>query len=258
MALPKAQLCVLGDYSADVEEAKLRQAGFATAMLRWKELANQTNDWMQLAEILDDTSIQAWVIAGESAEVTDDVISRITLLALALRRDTQPGTALVLCDEGRPKLPPVMGHVSIFHTLEPFAARLMAARFKKGIRLSLPFHIRPLLDPLIGLWLEVAPGVSDAQTDFSVGVLDAEITAFGIGPVGGIPAKSRLAYPVLGIKGEFAGKAFSACAAKNSLNESTACFCKVEGIPHGIFLGNYLNEEGMNSEVMLLPFIVND
>lgn len=254
MALPKAVLCVLGDYSADMEEAKLRQAGFATAMLRWKELVNQTNDWMQLAEILDDASIQAWVIAGESVEVTDDVISRMTLLALALRRDTQPGTALVLCDEGRPKLPPLMDHVGLFHALDPFAARLMAARFKKGVRLSPPFHIRPLLDPLIGLWLEVAPGINDAQTDFSVGVLDAEITAFGVGPVGVIPAKSQLAYPVLGIKGEVDGKGFSACAAKNSLNETTACFCKVEGIPHGIFLGNYLNEDAANNEVTVLPF----
>ena len=42
MPLPKALLCALGDYSAHPEESKLRQAGFATAVLHWKDLAKQT------------------------------------------------------------------------------------------------------------------------------------------------------------------------------------------------------------------------
>lgn len=255
MPLPKALLCVLGDYAADLEETKLRQAGFATAVLHWNDLINQTHDWMQLAGVLDEPAVQAWVIAGEPADFTEDVLDRVTLLALALRRKTQPGTALVLCEESpAPSLPPFMGHVAVHHSLEPFAARLMAARFKPGVALSLPFHIRPWLDPLIGLWLEVAPAEERTQPDFTVGVLDADITAFGVGPRGAIPARSRLAYPMLGVKGEWEGRAFSACAAKNALSETTACFCKVEGIPRGVFLGKYLGETDKNKDVVLVRF----
>lgn len=255
MPLPKALLCVLGDYVADLEEAKLRQAGFATAVLHWNELINPTHDWMQLAGVLDEPAVQAWVIAGEPADFTEDVLGRVSLLALALRRKTQPATALVLCEEGPvPALPPLLGHVTAYHSLEPFAARLMAARFKPGLALSLPLHLRPWLDPLIGLWLEVAPAKERAQPDFTVGVLNADITAFGVGPRGAIPARSRLAYPMLGVKGAWEGRAFSACAAKNALSEATACFCKVEGIPHGVFLGRYLDETQQDQEVVLVRF----
>ncbi len=254
MPLPKALLCVMGDYSAHLEESKLRQAGFATAVLHWKELANQKNDWMQLAEVLEDTAVQAWVIAGAPAEFTENVLCMITLLALSLRRKSQPGTAVVLCGEGpAPILPPVMNHVKIWHSPEPFAARLMAARFKPGTNLSVPFHIRALLNPMIGLWLEIAP--TDGQmAGFTAGVLEADIPTFGVGPLGAVPKKSQLAYPVLGAKGTLRDIPFSACAAKNELTESIACYCKVEGIPRGVFLGNYLAETEEEREVTLIPF----
>lgn len=255
MPLPKALLCVLGDYSVHLEENSLRQAGFATAVLHWKELANRTNDWMQLAEILDDTAVQAWVIAGKPAEFTEDILCMITLLSLALRRKIQPNTALVLCEAGpAPILPPVMSHVKIWHSQEPFAARLMAARFKPGASLSTPFHVRALLNPMIGLWLEIAPADSP-MTGFTAGVLEADIPAFGVGPLGTIPDKSQLAYPVLGVKGTLKERAFSACAAQNGLTKSIACYCKVDGIPRGVFLGSYLAEAEKESEVTLIPFM---
>lgn len=255
MPLPKALLCALGEYPAHVEEAKLRQAGFATAVLRWKELAEQTNDWMQVAEVLEEQAVQAWVLAGEPADFSEDLLCRLTLLALALRRGTQPGTALVLCEEGpAPAVPALMEHVTIYRSPDPFAAKLMAARFKPGVELATPLHLRPLLDPMIGLWLEVAPPAGQSQPDFTVGVLGAEILAFGVGPRGVIPAKSKLTYPVLGVKGELEGRSFCACAARNGLNADTACYCKVEGIPRGVFLGRYLPEAEDSEEVVVLPF----
>lgn len=254
MPLPKALLCVLGDYSARPEESALRQTGFAAAVLHWKELAGRTNDWMQLAEVLDDTAVQAWVIAGEPAEFTKDVLCMTTLLALSLRRKSRPSTAFVLCGKGPdPILPPIMSHVKIWRSREPFAARLMAARFKPETSLSVPFHIRALLNPMIGLWLEIAPA-GGQPAGFTVGVLEADIPAFGVGPLGAVPNKSRLAYPVLGAKGTLKGIPFSACAAQNELTESIACYCKVDGIPQGVFLGSYLAETEEEREVTLIPF----
>lgn len=90
MPLPKALLCALGDHSPATEEAGLRRAGFATAVLHWKDLADKTNDWMQLAAVLDDPAVQAWVLTGEAADFTEDLLCRVALLALALDRPTQP------------------------------------------------------------------------------------------------------------------------------------------------------------------------
>lgn len=255
MPLPKALLCSLGDYDALSEENQLRQAGFATAVLCWKDLANRNNDWMQLSGILDDPAVQAWVIAGPAAEFTGEVLCRLSLLALSLRRQGQPGTAFVLSGEGpAPDLPPLMRHAGIWRAGDPFAARLMAARFRPAAGLQLPFHARALLSPLAGLWLEIAPA-EGPMPGFTVGVLDAEIRAFGVGPTGSLPKTSRLAYPLQGIRGSLKEHAFSACAARNELTEAEACFCKVEGIPQGVFLGSYLPDAETEAEVTTLMFL---
>ena len=256
MALPKALLCSLGDYPADAEEQMLRKAGFATGSVSWKSLAKETNDWMQIGEILEDEAIQAWVIAGEPADFTCEIVSCASLLALSLRRATQPGTAFVQCEEGTmPVLPPVLQHVKIYHPLEPFAARLMAARFKPGHKVETAFSLRSILDPYVGIWLEAGPADGLVQSDFTVGVLNAEILAFGVGPKGQIPAKSHMAYPVLGVQGTLGDRKFSACAAKNEINAQSACYCKIGGIPQGVFLGNYLDEDMQNQDVQLVRFV---
>lgn len=259
MPLPKALLCALGEYAPETEEAALRRTGFATAVLRWKDLADKTNDWMQLAPVLDDPAVQAWVLAGEAADFSEDLLCRTALLALALNRSgdrpSQPGTALVVRGNGpAPALPPLLGHVAVCRPQDPFAARLMAARFKPAATLATPMHVRALPDPMLGLWLEVAPAAGAAQADFSVGVLGADITSFGVGPRGAIPARSRLDFPVLGIKGQLGTRAFCACAARNELNEATACYCRVVGIPRGVFLGPYLGEAQQSGEAVVLPF----
>lgn len=256
MPLPKALLCVLGKSPAHEEESQLRQAGFATAVLRWEELAGRTQDWMQLSEILDDPAVQAWVMAGEPEAFGTDVLRMTSLLALSLRRESQPGTAFVLYGQGRmPALPPLMRHAKVCPAHAPFAAQLMAARFRPGATLATPFHVRAILSPLIGLWLEIAPA-GGRQEGFTIGVTEAEISAFGVGPHGAVPQKSRLDYPVSGIQGTMNGIPFSACAARNAIGENEACYCKVEGIPRGVFLGNYLPETEQDGEVELLPFAI--
>lgn len=257
MPLTKALLCVLGKASAREEESQLRQAGFATAVLRWEELVGRTQDWMQLSEILDDPSVQAWVMVGEPEAFGPDVLSMTSLLALSLLRETQPGMAFVLHGQGpMPALPPLMRHAKVCPAHAPFAAQLMAARFRPGATLATPFPVRAVLSPLIGLWLEIAPA-DGRQEGFTIGALEAEISAFGVGPRGAVPQKSRLDHPVSGIQGTMNDIPFSACAARNAIGENEACYCKVEGIPRGVFLGDYLPETAQDGEVELIPFAID-
>lgn len=256
MPLPKALLCVLGNYSAQLEENKLRKAGFATAVLSWNELSRQTNDWMQLCEVLDDPAVQAWVIAGEPAEFTKDIICMISLLTLALQRKNKPCTAFINASgELMPVLPPVLQHIKVYSSSEPFAARLMAARFKPAYSIRTPFFLRAILDPYIGIWLEVGPSDGVIQSGFTIGVLNSDILAFGVGEKGHIPARSTMSYPVLGMKGTLDGNTFSACAAKNEINQQTTCYCRIEGIPYGVFLGAYLNEDTQTEDVNIIKLM---
>jgi hypothetical protein len=251
MALPKAILCILGDYDGQHEEASLRRTGFATACIRWDEL-DHDNAWMEMSAILNDQSISAWVFAGKPADYTEDVRIKSSLLLLALTRERTPATAVVFSENySRPDMPPLLAHISLYHSLDPFAAKLMAARFREAPPPYRPFHLRAHTDPLLGLWLEAGPPESEEMDGFIFGVLEAEITAFGEGPRGALPGRCILAYPMLGIKGDMGGKRFCACAAQNRLGGGNACYGKIDGLPKGIFIGPSADDEWEVARVML-------
>ena len=251
MALPKAMICVLGnDASAEVpEEALLRAVGFATATIHWTEVATVQRGWMQLLPILDDPAVQAWVFAGHPANFTDELLSQISMLTLALTRAAPPMTAFVLLGSGEePALSELLGHIRIFYGNTSFAPKLAALRHKPRQAQPLPFHVKAHLDPLIGQWLEVGPAATDVWEGFMAGVVDAEITAFGVGPRGAVPQKSTLNYPQCGIKGEWGDQTFSACAAKNSIDADSACYFRMEGCPRLVFVAQYPEDAASNGE----------
>jgi len=239
MALPKALLCLLGKKGAKTapEEAALRVAGFATASIGWEEVAAQRHGWTQLLPILEEPAVQAWVFAGTAEDFTTEVLSRMTLLTIALRRPKLPVTACVLSGGGKePEFPDLLGHVRVFSGAASFAARLAAMRLKPPAVSRPDFHVDAHLDPLIGLWLEVGPAPGALWQGFMAGVLEAEVTAFGAGPRGTVPRKTVLEYPQCGIKGDWDGRAFTACAAKNAIDGDTSCYMRVEGAPQAIFV----------------------
>lgn len=245
MALPKAVLCMLGN-QPDVgapEEMLLRAAGFATASIRWEEMAAQQRGWMQLLPVLNDASVQAWVFAGRPADITEELLSQVSMLTLGLSRPTPPATAFVLLGSGEePAFPDVLDHIKVFHGNASFAPRLAAARLKPMRMLPRPFHIRAHVDPFIGQWLEVGPPEGETWEGFMAGVVDAEVTAFGVGARGSLPQKSVLQRPQCGIRGEWGEMAFSACAARNTVGSDMACYMRVEGCPRIAFIADYQDE----------------
>lgn len=256
MPMPKALLCLLGETAGGSEEVDLRAAGFATAIIRWRELSAMRFGWMQLAGILDDPSVCAWVMTGAPEDFTPDVLAQTTLLMLSLRRPHPPVLAILSQRPPVPHLPMVIGnHARVFSPGEVFAGRLMAARFKPAPTPTRPCHLQPHLDPLAGLWLEVGPPREETWNGFMIGTLAAEVAAFGVGPRGMVPRRTTLAHPICGIQGEVEGKPFGACAARNIVSESTACFVLVQGTPHGMFVGDY--PEGQTSETSMRVDFVN-
>lgn len=257
MTLPKALLISLGDYEPGVEEAKLRAAGFATAPIAWKDLLSQPTDWMQLSPVLQDELVVVLAFAGDPKDLTPDVLAKITLLTLSIDRPTLV-SAFILCEEQGCELPEALGHFKQYHSLDPFGGKLMAERFRAQQEpWEAPFYVRSHLDPLIGLWLEVGTNLPGGRQDFLVGVTEAKITAFGVGNRGVIPARSTLSYPILGIEGELQEAPFSACAARNALTQENACYCRLEEIPTGVFMGKYPDEtdEQDQDDVSFIRFV---
>ncbi|MCL2340763.1 MAG: hypothetical protein FWC49_03550 [Proteobacteria bacterium] len=246
MALPKALLCLLGKGGSGTspEEGALRAAGFATASIAWDEVAGQRNGWTQLLPILEEPAVQAWVLAGSAEDFTAEVLSRMALLTLALRRPKLPVTACVLSGgNGEPEFPDLLGHVRVFSGAAAFAARLAAMRLKPPVLARPDFHADAHPDPLIGLWLEVGPPPGAVWRGFMAGVLAGEVTAFGVGPRGTVPQKTTLEYPQCGIQGDWGGSPFTACAARNPVDGDTACYMRVEGAPRAIFITPHPDDE---------------
>lgn len=241
MALPKALLCILGQVTADPppEEMLLRSVGFATATVPWRDMEAQQRGWTQILPLLDDRTVQAWVVCGHPSEFTDDLLSNISMLTMALTRPAPPLTAFVLTGPGEPTVGDALSHVKMFHGNTTFAAKLMAMRMKPSAPPKPSLHLRTHLDPYIGQWIELGPEAGSVWPGFMAGVVDGEVVAFGIGPHGKVPEKSILHYPQCGIRGNWGEYAFTACAARNDLPDTMSCFMRVEGTPRAILVTAY-------------------
>lgn len=254
MALPKALLCVLGNNENKplTEELMLNAAGFHTAVIHWTELASVQRGWIQLLPTLEDPALKAWVLTGAPEDFTDEILGRVAMLSLAMSRPSPPMTAFVLTSgNAEPELTDLLGHVRIYKGNATFAAKLAAARIKPQPGLERTFHIIARLDPYIGQWFEVGPANAERWNGFTVGVVGAEATSFGVGPRGKIPEKSNLKYPQLGIKGQLGPHAFHGCAAKNDVGPDSACFVRIEGTPRIIFVTDYPDDASTDKEPRL-------
>jgi hypothetical protein len=222
----------------------LRSAGFATFSITWKELDAYPNGWIQILPPLNDPAVTAWLIVGKPEDFTDSIRSKVALLTLAMERHMPPATAFVLQGEGDIQdVPYAMNHIQIYRYTQKFAVKLMVAKVKPQPFTPLPFRVKAHLDPFIGAWLEVAPQDNETWAGFMVGVTQAKITSFGVGPRGLIPTKSTLQYPLLGIEGSLGKLPFHACAAKNELSSVNSCYIRLDGTP-GLLLCLEYPEEG--------------
>ncbi|MDR2302494.1 MAG: hypothetical protein LBF38_10695 [Deltaproteobacteria bacterium] len=253
MALPKALLCILGkngSYSGEEQELSLRAVGFATATLRWSDFRPETNDWLGLSEILEDPAVAAWVIAGPPEAFSQKIISQISVLTLALDRKPGPVTAFVtkLADKSDLGLPPILSHVKVFDPLDPYAAKLMAYRFKPPENQPRPFYLKTYASPLIGLWLEVGPNESEKWSGFMLAVTKTLIDVLGVGPRGQLPQKSTVNYPMHGLEGQLGDLKFNASAAKNTLDAETSAFIRLAGPPNHLIVAPYPEENPVDQE----------
>lgn len=248
MSLPKALLCILDSVSKpeQEEEKKLREAGFATATVSWAELNKEPNAWMQLTDILNDESVCAWVISGAPDSYTTGLMSKVSLLTLALDRPSPPATAFVLRPGNASQaqklsltLPDIMRHIKIYHKEDSFAGRLAAARFQPKKTLTLPFYIKAHLSSLIGVWLELGPWPDEVWPGFMFAVTGSAIDVLGVGPEGFIPKKCCLEYPILNIEGTINETAFNGCAAKNVLTENIRGYIRLNGCPDKLIIAEY-------------------
>lgn len=234
MATPKALLCRLGKgTSPEPEEHALRSVGFAVGGVAWNELNAQPRGWMQLAPLLSEPGLTAWIMMGKAEDFTPDVVSGMTMLSLALKKPLL--TACVVIDDGEVKFSQHLKGIRILRHAA-WAAKVMALRTTRCVVEDAGFHIRAHLSPFTGQWLEIGPDAGEIWTGFMVGVTGAEVAAVGVGPRGRAPLRCVLHYPQMGILGELDGRPFHACAAQNVLDADTACYVRVDGFPHAVFV----------------------
>ncbi|UQZ90366.1 hypothetical protein C4J81_14595 [Deltaproteobacteria bacterium Smac51] len=264
MAMPKALLCLLDDraQSESAEEIQLRGAGFATATIEWGELTGQPNGWTQLAEILQTPGLCAWVFVGRPESFTTELVSQTALVSLSLNQENPLSMAFILKTDDlhdverlKAMLPPLLTQVKVFRKDEPFASRLMAARFKQPQWPDMPFYLRSHLSPLTGVWLEAGPDKGEEWPGFFLAAVGAEIDSLGIGPRGQLPKKCTLEFPMMNIEGNLNGQQWNGCAAKNGLDGTTSAFIRLNRPLDKLIMSEYpADDDNDESTATVLSF----
>lgn len=214
----------------------------------WKDdLKNMA--WMAARDNLADSKVSFWVILGSDDELLNSDI-RYGLSLLAITTQAKRGLhfpVIILQTHGdlisTDQLTMPLKGAEILSASDPgLGAKLVAKAHMTPKKMSYEYHIDIYGNEQIGQWFEIRP-LDATWPGAMFGVDDGEIAFHAVGPLGKLPTKSVLNYPMEGLKLDLGEKEYTAWAAQNELNPETSYFVKVDGFPKSILFGPYSTEE---------------
>lgn len=226
----------------------------------WKDdLAGM--EWSGAVPEIAKSQTGLWLIAGNSADLTDSVLQGLSLAALAVRAQKGgPVPMMIIADDPElvaAKLPPPLARAPVFTPENPSLGAKMTARANMPLK-TIPSEYRLGVYPLpgIGLWMEAGP-VDGSWDGVLFGVASAGIDAMGIGPAGGIPEHTTLEYPVRDMTLSAGGREFTAWAARNSVSEKDSVYVRIKGQPEGFVFGPF-DPEAEALDAYTLPLVLRE
>ncbi|MBC2695175.1 MAG: hypothetical protein HF982_07865 [Desulfobacteraceae bacterium] len=205
--------------------------------------------WIKAKNKLIDPKIVLWVIlASEKNLLTPAIQYGLSLLTIAVQ--VQRGhefPIIILQTQGEPISPdilttPLKG-VDVLPVSSPgLGAKLVAKAHTPAKEISSGYRLDIHGNGQIGQWFEVGPR-NIPWHGAMFGVACGEIAFHAVGPMGRLPSRSLLNYPIKGLKLSSEKKEYKAWAVQNELDSQNSYFVKVEGFPESIIFGSYSTEE---------------
>lgn len=204
-----------------------------------------------MAELVQENQCDLWLVAGEHCTLNNPIARReLSLLALGARAERR--SPLRVCvSPGTQGVEPFIGPLAYSDTvLEVVGAKIVAAIHKKIPHMQpIPYRLHVHCLTGRGLWLEIGPRAADRDGPWDGAFLaccgaDAKgepalPIAHGVGLAGRIPERSKLEYPVRGMKIEHNDTAWEGWGVANALTPDRSYFVKLSSVPAGLMFGPF-------------------
>jgi len=205
-------------------------------------------EWAAPIQEMIDPQVGVWVVIGSVKTFeAESVRIGLSLLALALQARKGFKFPIILCpDDGdldKASLPTPLADADVVTSAAALGPKL-AAKANIPVRpvdLEYRLDLHPI--PKLGLWVAVGPGKGHAWKGALLGVDDGEITSHGVGPIGQVPERCVLNYPMEGLKLNLGDTEYTAWAVQNELDDQTSYYCRVYGNAKSFVFGPLPDED---------------
>jgi hypothetical protein len=216
--------------------------------------------WAEVLTIVSDASqSDAWVIAAAAASLkTKDIRYALSLVAETARQRRGAGYPIVMLgiDElpQTDQLPLLLRECVVYRASDTaWAAKLVAAFFKKGATRGQDFFFAAHGAEYLGQWIEIGPR-QGSWNGAMFGVAEgAKITHHAVGPRGALPERTVVEYPLRDMKVAVGGAEYTAWAVKNQVGADQSYFVKIEGSPASVICGAH--PENPDAEVSVVGLV---
>lgn len=213
--------------------------------------------WRPLAEAMAERKPALWLIVADAPTLAQPHVRYgLSLMASTLRALVGQALPIARLGVGDAALPPLLGEVLALEPGAAWPAKVVAAvhrarKSESGERLLVHGNEQ------LGQWIELAPtqGLWNGLV-FGVSGEGASIDFQAVGPRGGLPEKSVLAYAQQDLQIDAGARRFTAWALRNEVGDTAAgpmsYYARVRGCPEALLWMPYTENDDGDATVLAL------
>jgi hypothetical protein len=232
-----------------------------------------TVDWRPMVDAFVAQRAALWLVLADAKTLADPAHRYgLNLIAANLRSALGPNFPMVVLRvdaagtvlPARPALPAQLRNALVLKAGDAWPARLVAYMHRThAVAGQAPDRLSVHGNAQIGQWIELTPGAGSWQgVMFAVSGEGASIDFQAIGPGGGLPETSAIAYGQSGLKLESAGRSFTGWALRNTVGalvagpvssvSSISYYARVRGRPEALLWMPYSEDDDANATLFAL------
>lgn len=214
--------------------------------------------WRPMVEALVERKPALWLIVADAQTLAQPAVRYVlSLMAGTLRALLDPPLAIARLGPGAATLPPLLDGALMLEPGASWPAKIVAAVHRTR---TAPRTDRLLMhgNEQLGQWIELAPAQGRWNgLVFGVSGEGASIDFQAVGPRGGLPEKSTLAYAQQDLQVEAGARRFTAWALRNEVGDTEAgpqsYYVRVRGCPEALLWMPYTETE--DGDATVLPLV---
>lgn len=201
-----------------------------------------------LDEITNSDTAMWWVVGKPEAIGAESVRVGLSLLAIAVHARRGLGFPVwVLPSSGEVQaesLPTVFRGADVVPVASTsLGPKMAAAAHMPQKDPAADYRLSVHAIPGIGIWFEVGPSKGKEWSGALFGVDSGDLNSHAVGPLGALPERAVLEYPMKGLKISSGGRDYTAWAVRNHLGDLDSYFIRAMGSPTALVFGQFPEQD---------------